>query len=163
MAGSRWPRRFSSGVHYEDGHSESGRLGGHVRQRVGCKVHASRFLLANVSVHLRGAGRGMTEQFLDDAQVCAAVQEMGRVAVAQRVRVHVLPQSAALRVVPDDALDRACAEPRAARVAEQRAALVVRRALRIQVRTEGVPRFGAERHLALLRSLAPYADGALLQ
>ena len=56
-------------------------------KRVSSEIDASCLAAADVSVHLRCRGGGMPEQLLDDAQVGAPVEEVRRVAVAQRVSI----------------------------------------------------------------------------
>ena len=41
-------------------------------------VHAAKAAAVDVAVHLRGAERAVAEQLLDDPEVGAAFQEMGR-------------------------------------------------------------------------------------
>ena len=52
-------------------------------------VHLAQALAGDVGVDLRGADAGVTKEFLDDAKIGAAFQEMGGKAVPQHVRCHV--------------------------------------------------------------------------
>ena len=62
----------------------------------------------------------MAEQLLDRAQVGAALQQMGRERVAQRVGADAHARAALRDVAPQQAIDAAAGQPRAAVVDEQR-------------------------------------------
>src|SRR4051794_25795886 len=58
--------------------------------------------LVNVCVDLRGLGVAVAQQFLDDAQIGAAAEQVGREAVPQRVRRDVLEDAAPTAVFFDE-------------------------------------------------------------
>src|SRR5437899_2634541 len=59
------------------------------RPRVGLVVHLLETLHRRMSIHLRGAERGVTQQLLDGPQVGAGVEQMRSERVAQRVYMQV--------------------------------------------------------------------------
>src|SRR5205085_10860028 len=74
----------------------------------------------DVRVALGRRETGVAEELLDGAQVGAAVQEMGRERMAERVRARVHPRAGGARVLGDDARDAAGSEAPAAHVQEDR-------------------------------------------
>lgn len=61
-------------------------------------MHGFQSLLIDMRIDLRRRNVGVTEHFLDDAQIGAVPQQMRREAVPQKVRVNVLFQSGASRM-----------------------------------------------------------------
>ena len=76
-------------------------------------VHLAQSLTGDVRVHLSGADTGMTEKFLNHAQVRAIFHEVGSKAVTEHVRGHVAldagPRHARLDAPPDCGLGEGCA------------------------------------------------------
>src|SRR5690606_9944999 len=73
-----------------------------------------------MGVDLCGADVGMAEHFLHAPQVAAGFEHVGREAVPQEVRVHVLRDSLAYRPVADALLDGAAGDAAAAASDEYR-------------------------------------------
>jgi hypothetical protein len=71
--------------------------------------------LGHVGVDLRGGEALVTEKFLDDAKVRAALDEMGGVRVAKRVRMHVTTRDA----VDEDPAHVARSQTRTATIEEE--------------------------------------------
>ena len=57
-------------------------------------------LLVDVGVDLGGGDVGVAEEFLDDAEVGAVLEQVGGEGVAQEVRVDVLVEAGLLRRAP---------------------------------------------------------------
>ena len=55
-------------------------------------------LLINMRIDLRRRNIGVTQHFLDDPQIGAVPEEMGREAMPEKVRINILLQSGAPRV-----------------------------------------------------------------
>src|SRR4051812_46672361 len=72
------------------------------RTRMAGRVDLAKPVDGDQRVHLRGGHRRMAEQFLDDADVGPAVEEMGGERVPQGVRGHLGAQARALRGRPQD-------------------------------------------------------------
>src|SRR5438874_3526545 len=74
---------------------------------VGLAVAGLEALDRDVSVDLRGGGRGVAEDLLDAAQVGTALQEVGRRAMADAVRTRVPGRSRLAQPLVHDAARRA--------------------------------------------------------
>ena len=83
-------------------------------------IHVDQLRGVDVRVALRGAQPRVAEQLLDRAQVGAALQQMGRERVAQRVRADAHARAALRDVAPQQAIDAAAGQPRPAIVDEER-------------------------------------------
>src|SRR6266550_3401815 len=59
------------------------------RPRMGLMVHLLQPFHRRMSIHLRGAERGVAQQLLDGPQIGAGVEQMRRERVAQRVHMQV--------------------------------------------------------------------------
>ena len=70
-------------------------------------VHLAQAFPSNVGVDFGGADAGVTKEFLDDAKIGAAFQEMGGKAVPQHVRCHVTGDPGAHHAGLDPTPDRA--------------------------------------------------------
>ena len=71
-------------------------------------MHGFQSLLIDVCINLRRRNVGVTKHFLDDAQIRAIPQQMRREAMSQKVRVNVLFESGALRMLFYDLPDARC-------------------------------------------------------
>src|SRR3989449_6043713 len=94
-----------------------------MRPRVRLVVGLHQPVERDVGVALGRGQRGVAEQLLDRAQVRAAVQEVGREGMAERVRRDRREALEGLAFLRDDALHAAGRQPPAAPVAEQRSPL----------------------------------------
>ena len=129
----------------------------------------------DVGVALRRAQARVAEQLLNRAQVGAALQQVRRKRMAQRVRADAEPRAARGDVAADQPIDAADAQPRPAVVHEQRLAVAPRRRLAgpspapgerrladgqllpiLQVVANRRGRAGVERHQPLLPALAQH-------
>gem|GEM_PF-205513 len=90
-----------------------------VRQRVGAIVDIHQMIERHLGVALGGGEAGVSEEFLDRAQVGAPVEEVGGVGVAQGVGTGAERQDAA-RSALDETLDGAHPDARSAAADEQR-------------------------------------------
>ena len=109
----------------------------------------------------------MAEHLLDGAEVGAAVEQVGRAGVAERVRMEIGPARAERAVAVDEELHRREAEAAAARRDEEGAridgarAQVRERSAEREVGGERLGGLASERHDALLAPLADDAGGAV--
>ena len=89
------------------------------RPRMASKVFFAHMNARNVRVYLRRSDVGMTEDFLDGAQIGAAFEHMGRKRVTQRMRMEALD---ACRLPPsgDDRMHALPRYPRSARIQKHR-------------------------------------------
>lgn len=71
-------------------------------------MHSFQSLLIDVCINLRRRNVGVTKHFLDDTQIRAIPQEMRCEAVPQKVRVNVLFESGAPRMLFYDLPDARC-------------------------------------------------------
>ena len=71
-------------------------------------MHGFQSLLIDMGIDLRCRNVGVAEHFLDDAQIRAIPQQMRCEAVSQKVRVNVLFQSGAARMLFYDLPDARC-------------------------------------------------------
>src|SRR5262247_3853734 len=126
--------------------------------RMGDVVHAHELVGTHVGVALGRRQAAMAEQLLDHSKIGAGVQKMGRERVAQRVRAHAPSDPGRRSAPPHDRVQRAHAEPRAARVLEERAPAP---AASLEMRGERAGGPAAVRHDPLLLALAEHADRLL--
>src|SRR4051812_14570396 len=76
----------------------------------------------HVRIALRRAEAGVAEQFLNDAEIGPALQQVRRKRMAQRVRTDSQPRAARRDVLPHETIDAPHGQPSAAIVHEQRIA-----------------------------------------
>src|SRR5262249_32335552 len=126
--------------------------------RVGGVVHAHELVGAHVGVALRRRQAAVAEELLDHAEIGAGVEQMRRERVAQRVRAHAPADPGRGGARPHDRVQRAHAEPPAARVREQRAPAP---AAPLEIGGERAGGPAAVRHDPLLLALAEHADRLL--
>ena len=108
----------------------------------------------------------MAEERLDDAQVGAAGQQMGRERMAEHVREDARAEARGERTPPDDLPDRLARQGAAAAADEDegaRPAAKLAAARRAEVRLERFPRRPADGDDALLPALARHGDEPRLQ
>ena len=79
-----------------------------LRPRVKLPVHSFEPLLIDMSVNLRRRNIGMTQHFLNNPQIRTVSEQVRREAMPQKVRIHVLFQSAAPRVLLNDLPNTRC-------------------------------------------------------
>ena len=79
-------------------------------------MHLPQLRVGDVGVDLGRGDRGVAEHLLDGPDVGAVPEQLGREAVAQRMRRHVLHQAGRRRVLLDDPLDRTRREPEVAAI-----------------------------------------------
>ncbi len=68
-------------------------------------MHSFKPLLIDMRIDLRGRNIGVAQHLLDNPQIGAVSEQMGREAVSEKVRVNVLLQSGPLRVFFHDLPD----------------------------------------------------------
>ena len=71
-------------------------------------VHSLQALLIDMGVNLGRRNIGVAEHFLDDPQIRTVSEQMCREAMPQKMRIHVLVQSGAPRVLLDDLPNTRC-------------------------------------------------------
>src|SRR5215467_4759455 len=113
------------------------------RPRMGGIVHPHQVLRADVGVALGRRQAAVAEQLLDQPQVRALPEHVGREAVAQRMRSHPLTDAGALGPPAHHPVRAARAEPAPARVQEQGPATTAPQA---EIGTQGVERSLADRY-----------------
>ena len=69
-------------------------------------VYLSKLLVCDVRIYLRRLDIGVTEHYLDAADICAVFKQVCREAVAQDMRSHFAGDAGFDRVLLDHALDR---------------------------------------------------------
>src|SRR5439155_3807049 len=132
-----------------------------MRPRMGLVVGLHQPVERHVGVALSRGKRGVAEQFLDRAQVCTAVQEVGREGMAERVgRDHreVLEGLALLR---DDPLHAAGCQPPAASVSKERGLPLA--TFFPQVRPHRRHSLHPQQHDPFLTTLAQHGGGPCVQ
>jgi hypothetical protein len=119
-------------------------------------------LFADMSVDLSRLKTGVPEQFLDNPEIGPAVKEMGRKAVAQRVRMGRC-QGSTVEKAADVSGSKAISPPiEEYRVGRAVCCFELPPAGR-QPGINGICRRLADRNLPLLRALAPHGDKATAQ
>ena len=71
-------------------------------------MHSFKPLLDDVRVHLRRRNIGVPEHFLNDPQVGAIAKQVGREAMAEKVRVNIFLQPCTARMFFYDLPDARC-------------------------------------------------------
>src|SRR5687768_9625799 len=90
-----------------------------IRTRVGLAIHVDQLRRIDVRIPLGGADARVAEQLLDGAQVGAALQEMRRERMTQRMRADAALSGELRHVFAQQTIDTAPREPRAAEIDEQ--------------------------------------------
>src|ERR1051325_2186462 len=83
-------------------------------------IHLQQLSRVDVGVPLRGAQTRVAEQFLNGTQIGAALEQMRRERMPERVRADSHPLARRRDVLAADAIDAARSQPSAAKVHEQR-------------------------------------------
>lgn len=136
------------------------------RSRMASKVFFAHMNARNVRVYLRRSDVGMTEDFLDGAQIGTAFEHMGRKRVTQRMRMKALD---ACRPSPssDDRMHALPRYPRSARVQKHRR--IARRTTRqngarfVEVASKGLRRHAPQGGDSLFRTLSSDAHEAFVE
>src|SRR3954454_614068 len=136
------------------------------RARVRLEVDVLQAVTRQVRVQLGRRHVGVAEHLLNRAQVAAAGQQVGGEGVAQGVRAHAVGQAGARRVPADDLVEALARQLPAAEVHEQvhlGAVLDQLWAPALEVDVHRAHGRLADRHDALLRTLAARAQDALVE
>src|SRR6185437_5993953 len=130
---------------------------------VGGSIGSEQAIGVDGGINLRRRQRRVAEQFLDGAQIAAAAQQVGREAVAERVRGRRGRQAERAAQLRDPQLDEARRQLAPLGAAEHLLARRQREGAELEIILDRGANRSDERHEARLVALAGYAEGGTVE